>query len=190
MDADESIQARETTLCFPLRGGGDGGSAEEGVDGEPDEVDDREALLIEKRRGLGEGWYNGPGGKLEPDETPRECAVRETREEVGLEVDPGALEKAGELTFVLDGAVHTRCHVFRTTSFSGQPRPSPEADPVWIPVGEVPYDRMWEDDRHWLPGVLEGRTVIGAFRFEGGRPLDEAAFVDYDLEWGVSFDDE
>ena len=153
----------EATLCFVVRG---------------DEV-----LLIEKRRGLGSGWYNGPGGKLEDGETPLECARREVREEVGLEV--AALERVGELTFTLDGTVHTVCHVFRTDEFAGEPTASPEARPEWVPTEEVPYDRMWEDDRLWLPGVLEGKTVVGEFRFEGGAPLDEATFVDHDLEWNA-----
>lgn len=162
----------EATLCFPLR--------------DVDSENGAEVLLIEKRRGLGEGWYNGPGGKLEDGESPSECAVRETREEVGLEVDPDGLEKAGELTFLLDGADHTFCHVYRTRSFTGEPTPSAEARPEWVPVDEVPYEQMWEDDRLWLPGILEGKTVVGEFRFEGGKPLDEAEFVDHDLEWGVS----
>lgn len=160
----------ETTLCFPLR--------------DSDSNAGREVLLIEKRRGLGEGWYNGPGGKCEPSETPQECAVRETREEVGLEVT--ALEKAGELTFLLDGDTHSVCHVFRTRSFTGEPTASDEAHPEWVPADDVPYDRMWDDDHLWLPGVLEGRTVVGEFRFEGGEPLDEAEFIDHDLEWDVS----
>ncbi|WP_049922913.1 8-oxo-dGTP diphosphatase [Halopiger djelfimassiliensis] len=170
----------EATLCFPLRGdGGDtGGSV----------ADCNEVLLIEKRRGLGEGLYNGPGGKLEPGETPRECAVRETQEEVGLEIAPTDLEKAGELTFLLDGECHTSCHVYRTETFAGEPTTSDEARPEWFEIDAVPYDRMWEDDRLWLPRVLEGETVVGEFEFEGGEPLDEATFVDYDLECGVSFE--
>ncbi|WP_408957026.1 8-oxo-dGTP diphosphatase [Natrinema sp. 74] len=170
----------ETTLCFPLReaeGDGDPASATTNAD--------RDVLLIEKRRGLGEGWHNGPGGKCEPGETPQECAIRETREEVGLAVRD--LEKAGELTFLLDGADHTVCHVYRTTSFDGEPTPSTEARPEWVPVDDVPYDQMWDDDHLWLPGVLEGRTVSAEFRFVGGEPLDEAEFVEHDLEWDVSF---
>ncbi|WP_137289114.1 8-oxo-dGTP diphosphatase [Natronorubrum halophilum] len=163
----------EATLCFPQRSRRSDG----------DRTD--EVLLIEKRRGLGEGWYNGPGGKLEAGETPRECAVRETREEVGLEIDPDAVEKAGELAFFLDGEAHTFCHVYRSRSFSGEPTASAEARPEWVPVTDVPYDQMWADDRLWLPGVLEGRTVVGEFRFAGGTPLDEAEFVDHDLEWDV-----
>ncbi|SDQ38737.1 8-oxo-dGTP diphosphatase [Natronobacterium texcoconense] len=168
----------EATLCFPLRGHDDAIDGDTTVD----------VLLIEKRRGLGEGWYNGPGGKLEDGETPRECAVRETREEVGLEIDPESLEKAGELTFLLDGEVHIVCHVYRTEEFSGEPTPSEEARPEWFAVEDVPYDQMWEDDRLWLPGVLDGKTVVGEFSFEGGEPLDEAEFTGHDLEWDVAFD--
>ena len=148
-------------------------------------VDDDEVLLIEKRRGLGAGWFNGPGGKREAGESARECVIREVREEVGVDVDSPALEPAADLTFVLDGSPEIACRVFRTDRFSGEPRPSPEARPAWFPVDEVPYDRMWEDDRLWLPDVLAGRTAVGEFAFEGGAPLDEATFVDYELTWDV-----
>ena len=39
-------------------------------------------LLIRKKRGLGAGKINGPGGKVEGDETPLDCAIRETEEEL------------------------------------------------------------------------------------------------------------
>jgi ADP-ribose pyrophosphatase YjhB (NUDIX family) len=42
-------------------------------------------LLI--RRGDGQGW-SLPGGIMEPGERIADCAVRETREETGLEVEP------------------------------------------------------------------------------------------------------
>ena len=45
-------------------------------------IRDDEVLLIHKKRGLGKGKVNGPGGKLEAGETPAACAVRETEEEV------------------------------------------------------------------------------------------------------------
>lgn len=42
-----------------------------------------------------------PGGKMEPGETPVDCAVRETREELG--VTPEQIEVLGRLDFVLRG---------------------------------------------------------------------------------------
>lgn len=147
---------------------------------------DDEVLLIEKRRGLGEGLVNGPGGKVEPGETPRAAAAREVEEEVGVSVEPAALEWAAELTFRLDGTVHSECHVFRGRRFEGEPRPSAEARPLWVPVTAIPYDRMWPDDELWLPHVLEGETVRATFEFTGGEPLDEATLVDHDLTVGVT----
>ena len=142
---------------------------------------DGQVLLIEKRRGLGEGLVIAAGGKVEPGEGIREAAIREVREEVGIRIEPTALERAGRLTFVLDGERHSTCHLFRADHFSGRARESDEATPAWIPLEEIPYDRMWPDDRIWLPHVLEDKTVEGEFRFVGGRPLDAAEFVDYDL---------
>ncbi|MBI4864331.1 MAG: NUDIX domain-containing protein, partial [Candidatus Riflebacteria bacterium] len=59
-------------------------------------------LLIHKKKGLGAGKINGPGGRLEPGETPARCAVREVQEELGVTVrEP---EWAGRLHFqFLDG---------------------------------------------------------------------------------------
>ena len=45
-------------------------------------VRDGEILLIRKKRGLGAGKINGPGGKIDPGETARQCAVREVEEEL------------------------------------------------------------------------------------------------------------
>jgi len=146
-------------------------------------VSDDEVLLIEKRRGLGEGWYNGPGGKREAGETIRECAIREVREEVGIDVDTPALSKAGELTFRLDGDPQLHCHVFRTDRFDGEPRPSEEARPEWFALDEVPYDQMWDDDRYWLPLVLEDRTFRGWFRFDADGDRLRGRFVEPDVEF-------
>ena len=41
-------------------------------------------LLIRKKRGLGAGKVNGPGGRLEAGETFGQCAVREVQEELGV----------------------------------------------------------------------------------------------------------
>ena len=57
----------------------------------------------------------GPGGAVERDESPRQAAVREVKEELGLAVEPGRLlavdwvpprpERSGGLVTVFDGGV-------------------------------------------------------------------------------------
>lgn len=137
-----------------------------------------EVLLIEKRRGLGAGKVNAPGGRLEPGETPLAAAVREVEEEVL--VTPTDLLAAGLLRFqFLDGhSIHV--HVFRAAGALGEPGETAEALPFWCPLGAIPYERMWEDDRHWLPLLLAGVP------FDGGFLFDDDRMVDFSLDPGVA----
>jgi len=45
-------------------------------------IKDGQVLLIHKKKGLGAGKINGPGGRLEPGETPEQAAIREVQEEL------------------------------------------------------------------------------------------------------------
>jgi len=121
-------------------------------------------LLIRKKRGVGAGKINGPGGKVEPGETMADSAVRETREEIG--VTPLDLELRGELFFDFVGSHQVHCGVFLARSLSGEPVETAEAVPFWHPIDAMPYDEMWEDDRAWFPLLLAGKF------FRGGAMVD------------------
>jgi 8-oxo-dGTP diphosphatase len=124
-----------------------------------------QVLLIRKLRGLGAGKINAPGGRLEPGETPLDAAVREVREEVG--VTPAAPRARGELRFQFADGYGLHCHVFRSDGCEGEPRESPEAIPLWVPLEQIPYDQMWADDALWLPRMLAGHRFSGRFTFDG-----------------------
>lgn len=132
-------------------------------------VKNDQILLIEKKRGHGQGKVNGPGGKIDPGETPLQGAVRETEEELCISVKNA--RKVAELWFQMSDYPSLRCHVFLASEFEGEPTETPEAVPLWAPLSKIPYERMWEDDRHWLPQVLTGQTLIGKFSFEGEKML-------------------
>jgi len=54
-------------------------------------IRDDQVLLHRRVKNPNEGLWVAPGGKLEPTESPTECAVREMREETGLELEDPAL---------------------------------------------------------------------------------------------------
>jgi 8-oxo-dGTP diphosphatase len=144
------------------------------------DLDEREVLLIRKKRGLGEGKLVGPGGKVEEGETPRECAVREVEEEI--DVTPRDPEKVGEFEFVFGDDHEMFVHVFRAEAFDGVPTESPEAELEWFDFESAPYDEMWEDDRYWMPHLFDSETFVGQFRFD-----DEGdELLEWDVETGVS----
>ncbi|MCG8456398.1 MAG: 8-oxo-dGTP diphosphatase [Holophagales bacterium] len=144
------------TLTFVLRGRGDA----------------REVLLIRKKRGLGAGKINGPGGRLEGGESPLECAVREVEEE--LHVTPTGLDESGELRFQFVDGYSIHVHVFRASGHRGEARETEEAVPLWTPVDATPYDEMWADDRLWLPHLFAGQRFHGRFVFDGDAMLDHS----------------
>ncbi|MGE9269730.1 MAG: 8-oxo-dGTP diphosphatase [Verrucomicrobiales bacterium] len=145
-------------------------------------VRDGEVLLIEKLRGIGKGKINGPGGKIDPGETPLECVIRECQEE--LHITPVNPVKMGELWFAMSDIPDIHCHVFTASEFEGTPTTTDEAVPVWTKIDDIPWEKMWEDDAHWLPQMLEGRKFLGRFLFEGERMKWRDVLLDRDGESG------
>lgn len=124
-------------------------------------------LLGMKKVRFGKGKYNGFGGGIEIWENPRGSAIRETFDETGkgiIILDP---IKFGEILFHFQGSEEQNhvVHFFRVTQYIGQPRESEEMRPEWFNVNEIPYDKMWNDDRYWLPLLLNGVRFRGRFEF-------------------------
>lgn len=126
---------------------------------------ENEVLLIHKKRGLGAGKVNGPGGRIDPGETPAEAAIRETMEEVQIRIHE--LQQHATLHFAFTDGYSLTVYVYVTESFSGTAEETDEADPFWCRTSEIPYESMWADDARWLPEVLADRYVDGRFVFEG-----------------------
>lgn len=135
-----------------------------------------EVLLIRKKRGLGAGKINAPGGRLEAGETPAEAAVREVLEEVGVTVtEPRA---RGELRFQFVDGYALHCHVFAADGCTGAECETDEAIPLWTALDAIPYAEMWADDALWIPKMLAGYRFDGRFVFDGERMAWHALTLD------------
>lgn len=132
------------TLCFPRKDG--------------------QVLLGLKKVRLGEGRWNGFGGKVQAGESVEAAARRETKEECGIDVD--ALEKVGVLTFTHPERAPIEVHIFTTEDFTGEPAESDEMSPRWFHKDEVPFREMWSSDLYWWPWFWKRRKFIGEFEFD------------------------
>jgi 8-oxo-dGTP diphosphatase len=109
---------------------------------------DAEGRVLMARRPAGKqhaGLWEFPGGKVEPEETPKAALVRELREELGVEIDPEGLapiafsESPGERHLVL--------LLYRCRSWSGDAQALDAAEIRWMAVGELTALDMPPADR-------------------------------------------
>jgi len=126
-----------------------------------------EVLLGDKRVGLGRGRVLGIIGPLAHDEDPREAAVREAREQVGVGVAASDLHEAGtvEYHFPTRTAWSRHATVLVCRRWSGEPVETAALTPRWYPLAGLPYTRMWGDAPRWLPAVLRGGRVDARYTF-------------------------
>jgi 8-oxo-dGTP diphosphatase len=126
-------------------------------------VKGNELLLGEKKmEEIGEGLLCGPGGKLLPGETPIECAIRETSEELALTVYAPYLcnKEVARIQYFAAGAPSFFVHHFVTSVFDGKLVETPVFErPEWYDINALPFLRMFESDRFTFPRLLE------AYRF-------------------------
>jgi 8-oxo-dGTP diphosphatase len=129
----------------------------------------RELLLKKATRGISVGKWNGPGGKIEPGESPEAGAAREVFEETGLTVK--RLFHHGTILFFMDGGrrLDIRVHLFSTGDFAGRARSTEEGRVRWFPLNGLPWGAMWDDDRYWFPAMLSGGRFEAKFYYDSGN---------------------
>ena len=138
-----------------------------------------EILLGMKKKGFGSGKYNGFGGKIEANETIQDAAVRELREECGIQVATGDLTRVARLEFFFPAMPDWNqvVYAFLAERWKGEPVETREMKPVWFRANAIPFEKMWADDGHWLPLVLRGKRIEAAFTFQPDNETLDAVSI-------------
>lgn len=126
------------------------------------------------------GKWVAVGGKLEPGETPTECARREVKEETGLTLNK--LRFRGLITF----AVKSRekdidtCHafIFECSSFKGGIIDSSEGNLAWVTDKQILRLNILDKDRIFLPWIYGNNKIFFA-KFE----LEEDRLVSHGVDF-------
>lgn len=61
--------------------------------------------------------------------------------------------------------------MFICDEFEGEPKDREEGKLQWFKQEELPFAKMWADDRHWLPDVLGKKSVKKRFYFNQAGDL-------------------
>ncbi len=145
-------------------------------------VRDRKLLLRLANAGMSKGKWNGPGGKLERGETPAENVIREVEEETSLRiVNP---DYHGKIEFYMNGrgSLGYLVHLFIARRSSGRAKSNEEGTVRWFDLEKIPYAKMWDDYRYWLPLLLNGTRFNARFFYD----RQNSRVVSYEISSGPS----
>jgi ADP-ribose pyrophosphatase YjhB (NUDIX family) len=112
-------------------------------------------LLGMKHSGeIGVGTWNGPGGKVERNESIVNCVIRETKEELGVILFPQYLQQIATIRFHANNTPDFEVKVFWTDRIVGNPKHTKDMRPRWFHVSALPLSEMLESDRYWFPRAV------------------------------------
>ncbi len=114
----------------------------------------------------------GIGGKFEEGESPEECALREIKEETGLDAE--GLDYRGIVTFVSDEYGTEYMHLFKCNAFSGEIKECDEGVLEWIDKSKLYELEMWEGDMIFLRLLDEERPFFSLKLCYKGESLVKA----------------
>ncbi|MFV0626219.1 MAG: NUDIX domain-containing protein [Alphaproteobacteria bacterium] len=120
-------------------------------------------LMIKNLRGVQQGFYSFPGGKLEEGESLSDCVYREVKEETGYSLKKATCLGRFDIEDIKNAenpdrfsvSDNTHIYVFISKEFSGELRPAEgEVEAFWIDKDKIPYEKMRDNDKAWLPQAL------------------------------------
>jgi len=133
---------------------------------------DDQVLLVRRSTEPNRGLWVAPGGKLEPGESPAECAVREMHEETGLAIERPVLRAV--MTETSPRADYQwLTFIFVAWEFDGTFTPAPGIGEFrWVPVDEVANLPIPPADAIFFPRLLEdGSTFTAKFEYDSDLNL-------------------
>ena len=120
---------------------------------------DEQGRIFATQRGYGEwqGWWEFPGGKIEPDETPRQALHREIREELDAEIEVGKLLRTIDYDYP---AFHLTMHCFKCKLVGNHVTLLEHDAAKWLQPDELQSVK-------WLPadeGICQDLSCAGAIK--------------------------
>lgn len=125
----------------------------------------RDGQVFASQRGYGDfkGWWEFPGGKIEPGETPQEALVREIREELAADIEVGDLLETVEWDYP---SFHLTMHCFLCTLLTDSLHLNEHQDSAWL-TRETLRSVRWLPADEGVVGRLEG--MLGRLEGISGR---------------------
>jgi len=137
---------------------------------------------------FGQNLIAGIGGKVGDiekfaDETSEEAIQREIDEEISVKITK--FHKVAEVTFLFPIKPKWNQFViaYIIEDWEGEPHETDVIRPYKCKVNSLPTNRMWEDNRYWVPKVLKGKHIEATFLYgEDNSTVEEKIIEEVKFE--------
>jgi RNase P subunit RPR2 len=139
--------------------------------------DQKNVLLAMKKKGFGQGWWNGYGGKIEKNESITQAAIRELEEESGIQVNEKELNPMGKIEFIFikKKEWNQTVHLFSINKIEKAVE-TKEMKPKIFEKQKIPFKQMWDGDNYWIPLLLENKKIEATLEFKGKGKFSKIIF--------------
>lgn len=121
------------------------------------EYDGQYLMLLRnvKPHDVNSGKWIGVGGKLEQNETPRHCMLREIQEETGIVLQQEAVLFRGIVYFHYAHEEDEKIWIYTAACRNDHFVPCDEGELHWVQKDEILHLPLWEGDRIFLDTLLK-----------------------------------
>ena len=137
---------------------------------------DNQYLMLhrtKKKKDINKDKWIGIGGKLEENESPEECIIREVKEETGLRLKSYQLRCI--VTYVSTNWETEYMYVFTSDDFEGNIIECNEGDLQWVNKDEVTKLNTWEGDKIFIEKMQKDKNFFTVkFEYDGYKLLGDA----------------
>ncbi len=146
-------------------------------------IKDNKVVVIKYKKGnKKEGYYDIPGGRIEDGEIPKQTAIREVKEETGIDIKN--LKYKGIMTveypnrkFIFD--------TFISSEYNGEPQEFEENTSEWIDIKELlQKEKLLSNimilDRFFIKGLIEDKYNFNMYIIVDEQ--ENISNIDYNLE--------
>lgn len=127
---------------------------------------------IKKEKDINKDKWIGIGGKLEENESPDECLLREAKEETGLTLTDWKCR--GIVTFLNDRYEGEYMYLFTADSFTGEMTDCDEGQLQWVSRSFLDRLPKWEGDQIFLDLLWQDAPFFLLTLRYRGESLEEA----------------
>ena len=119
-------------------------------------IDANDKILISSREHKNDfsKYWEFPGGKIEINETPEECIIRELKEELNIDASKNCIAPIGFSSFDYE-KFHVVLMLFVTRKWSGNLIPIEGNKLKWVSYSELRKHRMPDANKSFFPTIFD-----------------------------------